>query len=395
MGKVEINAFGKLSVMVDGKDITKKISASKKKMALLECLVINGNKLVPVGRLVEVLWGEEENINMENTLKTLVSRLRKDLEEGGLRQAIITKPGAYMWNPELIGEIDIYQMEELCAAVAGVWELDAKSEERFEEILYLYTDDLLVNSSLDTWIAPRSYYYHELYMKTTYRYLELLNRQKRYGDVIRVCKTALEIDVFDSMLNLELMTALLKMGKSKEALTQYQNTTNLHYTHLGLKPSNEILDFYKELIKGEKDTAADIEEICRELTTGGGNGGAFICEYAIFKDIYHLQMRNLKRLGTVMYLVLVSVHRMDNRQIEALEMTQVMDRLLEALKESLRRGDTVARYSPLQYVVLLPSITHNHMGRAVIERVKSLFYSNGENAKYVFHYRIAPIDPGE
>ena len=395
MNRVEINVFGELNMIVDGKDITHQIKSSKKKMALLEYLIINKNKMVSVGRLVEVLWSGSETINMENTLKTLVSRLRKDLEQFGLDTAILTKPGAYMWNPDLTSHIDVFRMEELCNAVADVTELTDEAKAQFEEVLYLYTDDLLVNSSLENWIAPKSFYYHDLYLNTVYKYIGLLSEQTSYGDVIRVCKTALEIDAFDSMLNLELMTALLKMGKNKEALAQYQNTTNLHYTHLGLKPSDEILNFYKQLIKGEKSTGANIEEICSELKADQAGNGAFVCEYAIFKDVYHLNMRNLKRLGRAMFLALVTVYRMDHKPVEALEMEQVMGRLLDALQNSLRRGDTVVRYSPLQYVVLLPSITHNNMGRMVIDRVKSLFYSNSKNTKYVFAYKVAPLDLGD
>ena len=395
MSLVEITVFGELNMMVDGKDVTHQIKSSKKKMALLEYLIINKNKLVSVGRLVEVLWGGSENINMENTLKTLVSRLRKDLEQFGLDKAILTKPGAYMWNPDLTSNIDVFRMEELCNAVADVTELTDEAKAKFEEVLYLYTDDLLVNSSLETWIAPKSFYYHDLYLNTVYKYIGLLNEQTRYGDVIRVCKVALEIDAFDSMLNLELMTALLKMGKNKEALAQYQNTTNLHYTHLGLKPSDGILNFYKQLIKGEKSTGANIEEICKELKADEAGKGAFVCEYAIFKDVYHLNMRNLKRMGTAMFLALVTVYRMDHKPVEALEMEQVMGRLLDALQNTLRRGDTISRYSPLQYVVLLPSVAHNNMGRMVMDRVKGVFYSNSKNTKYVFACRVAPLDLGD
>jgi hypothetical protein len=160
---------------------------------------------------------------------------------------------------------------------------------------------------------------------------------------------------------------------------------------LGLKPSDEIINFYKELIKGEKSSKAEIEEICTELREGKPNAGAFVCEYAIFHDIYHLQMRNLKRMGTTMFLALVDVRRMDNRQMEALELKQVMSRTLDVMRENLRQGDTISRYSPLQYVVLLFSVTNARMGRMVIERLKKLFYSNSKNAKYIFSYSVTPL----
>ncbi|MGI6091315.1 MAG: winged helix-turn-helix domain-containing protein [Saccharofermentanales bacterium] len=391
MKNLEINVFGELQILVDDVDISQTIWASKKKMALLELLILNSQRPMSVARLAESIWGEHEDINAENALKTLVSRLRKDLDENGLPGAIVTMPGGYMWNPDLSAKIDVFRMEEICNNLSDAKSLDPDVIDQFEELLQLYTDDLLPNSDLSKWIAPKSVYYHDLYLKTVYQYIDLLNQEEDYGDIIRVCKIALDIDAFDSMLNLELMSALLKTGKSKEALEQYQNTTNLQYTHLGLKPSDEILNFYKELIKGEKSTEAEIEEICAELRKGKPEAGAFVCEYAIFNDIYHLQMRNLKRMGTAMFLALVSVRRMDNRQMEALELKQVLSRTLDVLRENLRQGDTISRYSPLQYVVLLPSVTNAKMGRMVLERIKKLFYSNSKNAKYIFSYSVTPL----
>jgi DNA-binding SARP family transcriptional activator len=391
MKNLEINVFGELQILVDDVDISQTIWASKKKMALLELLILNSQRPMSIARLTEAIWGDDEEINTENALKTLVSRLRKDLEENGLEGAILTVPGGYMWNADLPAKIDVFRMEEICNALSDANSLDPDVRDQFEELLNLYTDDLLPNSSLSKWIAPKSVYYHNLYLKTVYRYINLLNKAEEYGDIIRVCKIALDIDAFDSTLNLELMSALLKTGKSKEALEQYQNTTELHYSHLGLKPSDEIINFYKELIKGEKSSKAEIEEICTELREGKPNAGAFVCEYAIFHDIYHLQMRNLKRMGTTMFLALVDVRRMDNRQMEALELKQVMSRTLDVMRENLRQGDTISRYSPLQYVVLLFSVTNARMGRMVIERLKKLFYSNSKNAKYIFSYSVTPL----
>ena len=391
MKNLEINVFGELRILVDDVDISQTIWSSKKKTALLEILILNRQRPMSVSRLAEMIWGEDEEINAENALKTLISRLRKDLEENGLPGAIVTIPGGYMWNPDLPAKIDVFRMEDLCNTLSDAESLDPDVRDQFEELLQLYTDDLLTNSSLSKWITPKSVYYHDLYLKTVYRYIDLLNKEKEYGDVIRVCKIALDIDAFDSVLNLELMSALLNTGKNKEALEQYQNTTNLQYTHFGLKPSDEILNFYKELIKGEKSSEAEIEEICEELRNGRPEAGAFVCEYAIFNDIYHLQMRNLKRLDTSMFLALVDVHRMDNRQMEALELKQVMARTLDLLQENLRQGDTISRYSPLQYVILLPSVPNAKMGRMVVERLKRLFYSNSKNAKYIFSYSVTPL----
>lgn len=101
MKNLEINVFGELQILVDDVDISQTIWASKKKMALLELLILNSQRPMSIARLTEAIWGDDEEINTENALKTLVSRLRKDLEENGLEGAILTVPGGYMWNADL------------------------------------------------------------------------------------------------------------------------------------------------------------------------------------------------------------------------------------------------------------------------------------------------------
>ncbi len=388
---VDIYALGEFKIMVDGVDISKNLNSSPKKIILLEMLIINHEKPVSLSNLIDVLWGENDSFGLEGTLKTLVSRLRKELAVLGLEDAIVTRRGAYMWNPELNSNIDVFRMEELCKRAKKATGLTPALRENFEEILFLYKDDLLVNSALSSYISPKVFYYRDLYISAMYQYIKFLNASYLYGDVIRVCKASLEIDPFESMLNLELMRALLKMGHNKEALTQYQNITKLHYTHLGMKPSEEILDFYSELIKQDHNSEASIEQVCNDLKQSPKERGAFVCEYTIFKDIYHLHMRNLERLGATMYLAVLSLRPIDNSKPEPLEIDKSMTNLLDILQKNLRSGDTIARCSATQYAALLPNIATSDVGNLVLGRLKQAFYSDTQNTKFVLDYKLVPL----
>ncbi len=388
---VDIYTLGEFKILVDGLDITKGLNSSPKKIILLEMLIINHGKAVPVSDLIDVLWGDNDQNGLEGTLKTLVSRLRKELSDNGLSDAIVTKRGAYMWNTDLNSNVDIFRMEELCNRAKKANTLTPVLRENFEEIIFLYRDDLLVNSALSSYISPKVFYFRDIYISAMYQYIKFLNESHLYGDVIRVCKASLEIDPFESMLNLELMSALLKMGHSKEALTQYQNITKLHYTHLGMKPSEEILSFYSELIKQENGSEASIEQVCNELQESTQERGAFVCEYTIFKDIYHLHMRNLERLGATMYLSVMSIRPIDNSKPEPLEIDKSMTNLLDILQSNLRSGDTISRCSATQYATLLPNIATYDVGNAVVGRLKQAFYSDAQNTKFVLDYKLVPL----
>jgi DNA-binding response OmpR family regulator len=70
----------------------KRIELSKKEFALLYTLLKNVNKIVSRETLLEVLWNDIEFVD-DNTLSVNMTRLRKRLEELGIREAIETKRG--------------------------------------------------------------------------------------------------------------------------------------------------------------------------------------------------------------------------------------------------------------------------------------------------------------
>ncbi len=390
--KIEIYMLGKFMILVNGYDIIKDLGSSKKKIELLQYLILNTGKNVAATDLHDILWMNKDNTNPESSLKTLISRLRASLNEFDLKDAIVTKRGHYTWNENLDAQIDVFDFEALCRELLFAEELSMETEQKLQDILTLYQGDLLPHSSMEHWVAPKSMYYHTLYLDTLHHCVKLLGREERCEDIIRICRSGLTIDAFDSTLNLELMIALLKLGKSKDALAQYNCTTEMHYAYLGMAPSNEILEFYKKLIHIERTSVSDIDAIRQELweEDEDDQSGAFICEYAIFKDIYKLHMRNLERLGTPMFLSLVTVDYIANTIPDSLLLDKVMKILLATLKQNLRRGDTISRYSPYQYALLLPTVNHQ-TGQVVLERVKKAFYSESITSQFVMNYKLQPI----
>jgi DNA-binding SARP family transcriptional activator len=386
--------FGGFRIVVDGQDIVGELGSSRKKISLIAYLLLNKDRQISNYELFETLWPEEEITNPESSLKTLVSRVRANLAQWELDRAIATKSGTYRWNESVDTVVDVFTFDKLCTELGNVKDLTTENRQNFEKTLSLYQGDLLPNAVVETWVQAKSAYYHDRFLSLVYHYLSLLENKGRYEDMIRVSRTGLDVDALDSRLNLELMSALLKSGRSKEALAQYNRTTDLHYNYLGVNPSDEILAFYKQLIKIERTSSADITEIRRELREEDENAGAFVCEYAIFKDIYQLHMRNLKRLNTPMFLALVTISSIDKRPVEPLMLDKTMKSLLHIIQGSLRKGDTVSRYSPSQFAVLLPTQSHEN-GRIAMERVKKSFYRDGSNTSFLLNYRLGPIEMAE
>ena len=309
MPKVKVFMLGRFEIVANGTEVIKSLGSSKKRIVLLEYLILNRDKPILMKDLFEVLWPGENSTNPESALKTLVSRLRATLSDYSpyLSDCIITERGGYRWNPALDCEIDVFSFEAACNDVLRAASLTPEVRAQAATLMTLYAGELLPNSDMDAWVVARSVFLHNMYLKAVQHYIVLLKGEDAHDEIAQVCRLALDVDAFDATLNLELMTALLKIGRSSEALAQYNHATDLHYNQLGIQPPEGMLEFYKKLIKIDNASKTDIDSIRAELCADDTRSGAFVCEYVIFKDIYQLHMRNLSRLGTTMFIALITI----------------------------------------------------------------------------------------
>ena len=394
MAKIEVFMLGRFMILVDGTDIIPELGNSKKKLALLQYLLLHQDTTISNSNLFESIWPGEYNSNPESSLKTLVSRLRQNLKELGADKLIVTKQGSYKWNSALEAEVDTITFEKLCQKASTIQDLTPETESLFDQLISIYQGDLLSGFDTESWIVPKSMYFHNLYLTTLYLYIDLLEGDGRYSDIMHVARRGLEADQFDSKLNLSLMTALLELGMKNDAMSHYNYTVNLHYTQLGITPSTEILSFYKDLVRVENDSTASLDIICRDLQQDMGEQTAFVCDYSIFKDIYKLNMRNMERLNITIFLGLISVLPIDNSsEQDLLRLNKVMEDLISTLKYNLRKGDVISRYGPSQIAVLLPAM-NQHAGSIAMERVKKAFYSKHSIPDFTISYKIKPIFSG-
>lgn len=393
MKAIRVFMLGRFEIIADGNEVIKNLGSSKKRIMLLEYLLLNRDKTILMKDLFDVLWPGENSTNPESALKTLVSRLRSTLAGYTplLSDCIVTDRGGYRWNSALDCEIDMYAFEDLCNEMLETPKFAAGTRERMGRIASLYAGELLPGAETEAWVAARSVALHNLYLRAARHYVELLKPLELWDEIAQTCRMALDVDAFDSTLNLELMSALLKIGHNNEALAQYNHATELQLGQPGAKPSEDMLNFYKKLISVDNDSKQSIESIREDLLAEvPGEEGAFVCDYVILRDIYHLNMRNLARLGATMFIALLSVSAVDETPVEPLLLDKLMKLLLASLKENLRRGDTVARYSPTQYAVLLPAVSFE-TGRIPLERVKKAFYKKYSNPAFILSYRLAPV----
>ena len=396
MADIQITMFAKFDILVDGRSALTFLGNSTKSVLLLKWLIFNNGKAVSSASLIDMFWsGSDKSANPESALKTMLSRIRSHMVAASplFASCIVYENQSYRWNTTISYEIDVFKFEALCAELAGTKELTDAVRAQYIKILELYPGDIACTGSEEDWIVSRSMYYNHLYLQNVHAFIDLLRQGQDYETIIHVCRIALDIDSFDERLNMELMEALKKSGQHNMAIMQYRHITDAYYKYLGVTPSPQMLDFYKALIKEDLSAETDVATIRKALKGSKEEGGAFICDYSIFKDIYRLQIRNLNRQESKMFLVLLSVTPCLADSFDPFVLDGIMRELLDILKKCMRKGDTITRYSSAQYAVLLPMVNHSG-GSIAINRIKKMFYHKySDNAvKLISHLSIIEED---
>lgn len=387
--QIRINLFGGFEVFADGKPALEQLRQSRKTGLFLEYLILRRGRPVPHEELLEALWSDRESRNPATALRTLLHRYRRLVESEGLaalEHSVLTTRGFYQWNAALeCCTVDVYAFEKLAQEAR---QLPAGDEARiplYRRMVELYRGPLLL-SAAQSWIVPRSVYYHELYTECVYGLIDLLKARGDFDGIVSLCRQAMETEQFDERLQFERMMALSQSGRGTEALSQYRSVNEQRGVDLGVTPSEEIRSAYDTVLLAERNAETEIEALRLALDRAGS--GAYECEYPVFQGIYQLQRRLSERSATAVFLCLITLTCTGEEAGSAQPEAQ-MQRLHESVASGLRRGDVFSQYGASQIVALLPAGSYE-AGRLAVERVKRMFYREDAPGCMVT-YRLRPL----
>ena len=384
---VRISMMGSFLIFINEQRVENPVSKSRKGTALMEFLVLHRGRPVPNQQLLHALWPEHSVSNPENALKTLVSRMRTLLNQmsEGLGSCIVSDRGAYHWQSLPGMKIDALELMDLFDNVALQHDKEVQRD-MYQQILDLYKGDLYQTGDLDGDVGFAQQL-HTQFLSSVYGYIELLRKEERFNEICSVCRTALEVDSFDDRLHIELMKAMISMNRTSDALVQYKHATNLTYRYLGVPPSPEMTAFYQEMNRSRETLKSNLDSIRRELHNSSLERGAFVCDYEMFKAIYNLEMRNLERLGTTMFLGIIMAGESEDGNYDSIRQENIMNGLVEILRDNLRKGDIITHFSANVIALLLPTVNYK-TGNMVMERIRKLFFQRFPNSDIPFNYRL-------
>jgi GGDEF domain-containing protein len=102
-------------------------------------------------------------------------------------------------------------------------------------------------------------------------------------------------------------------------------------------------------------------------------------------------MRNLRRLDITIFLAVITMGDVNRTQGEDFTiLDKSMNEFCDMMKDNLRKGDVITRYSPSQFALLLPTVNLT-TGQVVLNRLKDKFNEKFPSGRFVIDYKLKPL----
>ncbi|MBR2822777.1 MAG: winged helix-turn-helix domain-containing protein [Clostridia bacterium] len=389
--EVEIRLLGGCVVRNGEETIENLPQRSRKGVALMIYLILHRGQPVSGSRLIREIWGRSSNTNPENALKTMVSRLRTMLGELSptLSACIASGQGAYRWENQNGVFVDVLEVLTLNDRLRQ----EMTENERMtccQQLLSLYDGDLYAPEDMLNSISAVSQL-HRIYLDTALSLIELKRKRESWSDILSITDAALKIDDMDEPLQIERLRALVQLHRTNEAMKEYRQLSERERRLLDAEPGEDLQQFYREMSQAGSTLRYNLDALRAKLT-GGKNEktGPFFCDMDTFREIYHISIRNLERLGSTMFLGLIMLGDGDEKKQDPIVYKGAFATLEEILRRNLRGGDIVTQCDDYVLALMLPTVNYRS-GAMVLERIEHIFYTAYPREKVPFHARITPL----
>lgn len=376
---IRVQLLGRFRMYDEKRCINEETIHSPMITKLLVYMICNKNHLVTLEQLTEALWTDEESENPYGALKNLMYRLRGTLRKvWPVEDFILTGRGYYQWNPSVPVEVDEETFFDLCRRADRAEKQEDKDFLREQAILGC-NGRFLNGIAGQYWMEVRLREDHACYMKAVKELIESLEQQNRDEKLEEICKRAIRMDPQDEKVYCRLIRSLIRQGKTAEAMKHCQEAESYLYSRMGIRPSAELRGLFAELMKQGHISGSDIEGIQEEMDAGRSEGeqsGVLFCEYGVFQHIYEMESRRVGTLGFTEWLCLVTLHMPDSAGMGDARtiLNESMDKMQKVLEQVLPDGTAVTRYSPDQYLFLLPCYLHEE-AKMLLKQIAYRFYA--------------------
>jgi DNA-binding SARP family transcriptional activator len=240
---LEFRLLGPVEAVVEGRPVP--LPAAKPR-ALLAILLLNRNRVVSVGRLVDELWGEEPPETATKALQGYVSQLRKALGA----ERLLTKPPGYSLRVE-DGELDLDRFELFVREgreLLGAGDSKAAAK-RFDEALELWRGTPFAEFHAEPFARDAGARLEDARLVALEERIEADLALGRHARLVPELEELVASEPLRERPRGQLMLALYRSGRQADALELYRRTRETLNEELGIEPSLELQELERRMLQ--------------------------------------------------------------------------------------------------------------------------------------------------
>ncbi|MBR5268554.1 MAG: bacterial transcriptional activator domain-containing protein [Lachnospiraceae bacterium] len=385
-GKLVLTMLGDYSLTYEGKPMILGRGKLTKSVQLLQLLLLHLEDGIAKDELVEALYNWEEIGDTNNSLNSMIYRLRNQLIVAGMPKEdyISIKNGICKWEGSVSVEVDVAEFEACVKAASNLTGIE--KAEVLERALSIYRGEFLPKLSNELWVTVESVRLKKLYISCVKQLGEIYEKLHEYQKLLGIYRTTATLYPFDEWQE-KVLDCLQKMGRFDEAYRVYQDTVRLYSEELGAPPSAKMREQLQKMNGNLLNTENDFLKIQSTLCECEWKNGAYYCAYPSFVDTYRLMCRIIERSGEHMYLMVCTLCYNADLSAGKQDSERVLGNVIE---RTLRRGDAYTRYSENQFLILLSAVQQEHL-EVVFRRIEQGFLQENKNSDCWIEYSVTEI----
>ena len=296
--KISFYGLGPFYFEYQGQKVDGSNWISKRALYLFMYLLMVRKRKVDAEELVDIFWEESDLEDGKNKLYNTVYLLRRSLAKDGVPKNIVESvSGGYTINSSYQIWTDWEYFEKKTDEMMHQENLNFKE---LDHLFYLYRGDFFPNLRYEGWTEVQREKLRENYLNLIEILSEKLYNAQKYRDTVNYLHRGIEYDPYRENFYLLYIKALVKMGRIAEAINSYKKCEQILKQELDVVPGEELKNEYHK-IRLSRELTAKIEDDI-ELKEDKSSG-AMICDINVFKKIYDLQCRHVKRLKNEFVLI--------------------------------------------------------------------------------------------
>ncbi len=390
-----VQMFGNFAMTWNGKSLIGATKSSETQFAyLMQLLLHNRENGVSREQLGQILFGDRDIQDLNHAMRSVIYNAKKKLKAAGLPDVnyIELRKGTYFWTREIPVREDAAELERLYQRAESE-EDETQKLEFYLEACHCYTGEFLGTQASSIWAARESRRYRNIFCACMNGAVKLLRERQDYFRMKKIGQYAAKVHPLADWETVT-MEALVGMENDEEAIRFYDDTVEMYLQEQGLRPSGHLLELLNKLgtrIEHQYEVLDLIQMQLREEEEE--ESGGFNCSYPVFQGLYRMMERMMERSGQSVYLMLCTVvDSKGNPMKDGAVLSELSERLKDALQNSIRRGDAFTRYGKGQYLVLLVNTTRENC-KVLQRRINERFVVGRQRTGVRYHVNSVACTP--